>query len=179
MQPRDLPSRDCQPAPRIGATLRAWMRVVGLTCVMALSVAAPARADFTAFLGASPTPETRWLRGLSAGSGVLVIGWEFEYATLAESETAPGLTTGFGNLLLQTPGLVSPVQVYGTTGVGLYRERLGTRQETHVGSTFGGGVKIRVAGPLRVRLDYRLLRLQGTPLERNVHRYYVGANIGF
>lgn len=150
--------------------------MVWLACV---AIAAPARADFTAFLGVSPTPDTRLARGLALGSGVLVLGWEFEYATLVETETAPGLTTGFGNLLLQTPGLVAPVQVYGTMGAGIFRERFGVQQETNVGSTFGGGVKIRIAGPLRLRLDYRLFKLQGSARESKPQRFYAGVNMGF
>lgn len=152
---------------------------MGLACVALLGSASPARADFTAFLGVSPTPETRLLRGIALGSGVLVIGWEFEYATITETDSAPGLTTGFGNLLVQTPGLVSPVQVYGTSGVGIFRERFGALQETNVGSTFGGGVKIRLAGPLRLRLDYRIFKLQGSPTQSKPQRLYAGLNVGF
>lgn len=171
-------SRSRGPSTHVfGAWTRLW--AVGLACVAVLATATPARADFTAFLGVSPTPETRLLRGIALGSGVLVIGWEFEYASISETDSAPGLTTGFGNLLVQTPGLVSPVQVYGTSGVGLFRERFGTLQETNVGATFGGGVKIRLAGPLRLRLDYRLFKLQGSPTQTKPQRLYAGLNVGF
>lgn len=159
--------------------LLAGARVVGLACLLLLAGASSARADFTAFLGVSPKPDSRLVRGLALGSGVLVIGWEFEYASIAETETARGLTTGFGNLLVQTPGLITPVQVYGTTGVGIFRERLGAFQETNVGATVGGGVKIRLAGPLRLRLDYRIFTLRGTPTESKPQRFYAGLNVGF
>lgn len=188
---KDGPARISGAAPsprrqiRRDSPTRAHAHIVRRICVLALAWLAclalptPARADFTAFLGVSPTPETRLARGLAIGSGLLVLGWEFEYASLAESETAPGLTTGFGNVLLQTPGLVSPVQVYGTMGAGIFRERFELQQETHVGSTFGGGVKIRVAGPLRLRLDYRLFKLQGNARESKPQRFYAGMNVGF
>jgi hypothetical protein len=84
-----------------------------------------------------------------------------------------------GNLLVQTPIAVSRTQFYGTTGVGVYRERLGTRQETSVAANLGGGLKIRVAGPLKLRLDYRLFRLRGDPLHDTYHRVYAGATLGF
>ena len=43
----------------------------------------------------------------------------------------------------------------------------------------GGGAKIRLVGPLRVRLDYRVFKLQGSPLYETYHRFYVGANLRF
>ena len=71
-------------------------------------------------------------------------------------------------MLLQTPVEIFRTQFYGTTGGGVYRERLGVRQETHFGTNVGGGAKIRLVGPLRVRLDYRIFRLQGEPLREDV-----------
>jgi hypothetical protein len=61
----------------------------------------------------------------------------------------------------------------------VYRERLLTRQETHLTTNLGGGAKIRLAGPLRLRLDYRLFRLQGSPLHTTYQRFYAGANLAF
>ncbi len=60
----------------------------------------------------------------------------------------------------------------------MYRERLVTRQETHFATNIGGGVKIRLVGPLRVRADYRVFRLQGDPLHETYQRFYVGAQSG-
>ena len=36
-----------------------------------------------------------------------------------------------------------------------------TRPETNVGINVGGGVKMTLAGPLRLRLDYRVFTLKG------------------
>lgn len=149
---------------------------------LVLLTAVPARADFTAFLGATPTTSTRRAQGLAVGSGLLVLGFEVEYAHVAEDldAAAPSLTTGMGNLLIQTPTGGSGWQVYGTTGVGLYRERLGlAHQETHLASNIGGGIKIRLTGPLRVRFDYRVFNLQGSPLVKNPQRFYAGLNVAF
>lgn len=142
--------------------------------------AAPARADATLFLGVTPTPESRATRGFAVGVGLLVVGFEFEYANTVEdlAEDAPALTTGMGNVLVQTPRL-GGAQLYLTAGAGLYRERLAGDQETSVGVNSGGGVKVRLAGPLRIRLDYRAFRLQGDPLHKTYQRFYAGANLAF
>jgi hypothetical protein len=132
-----------------------------------------ASADITAFLGFSPDPEQHVARGFAVGFGLLIIGFEFEYANLTEDELdqVPGLRTGSGNVLLQTPIEVS--------GFSFYRERLLSRQETHFTSNIGGGTKIRLVGPLRARADYRVFRLQGDPLHKTYQRFYIGANLAF
>ena len=149
--------------------------------ILVLGAARPASADITGFLGLSPTPETRSLKGFAVGFGVLVVGFEFEYSSLSENEDdlSPSLKTGSGNILIQTPIEVSGMQLYGTIGGGLYRERLIELQETSFTTNLGGGVKLRLAGPLRLRLDYRLFRLNGDPLHQTYHRFYAGANVGF
>jgi len=44
----------------------------------------------------------------------------------------------------------------------------------------GGGAKINVIGPLRLRVDYRALKLRGEPLRDSViHRWYAGVNLAF
>ena len=158
-------------------------RSITLLClgVTLLAVPAPAAADITAFLGVSPTPDNRMVRGVALGVGLLIIGFEFEYSNAIEDELveAPSLLTGSGNILFQTPGEIGGVQLYGTTGGGVYRERLLSRQETHFVSNIGGGAKIRLAGPLRLRLDYRLFRLSGEPLHDTYQRVYAGVNLTF
>lgn len=152
-----------------------------LAVVFVFGAARPASADISGFLGFSPTPETHGARGFAVGFGVLVVGFEFEYSSLGEDEDkgAPSLRTGSGNILVQTPIEVSGIQLYGTIGGGLYRERLVNQQETSFTTNLGGGAKIRLVGPLRLRLDYRLFRLTGDPLHQTYHRLYAGANIGF
>lgn len=158
-------------------------RILISVCVAAMVLAVPTRAaaDITAFIGITPTPDNRAVRGLALGFGLLVLGFEFEYANTVEDalEGLPSLQTGSGNILIQTPIEVSGFQLYGTAGGGLYRERLVTQQETHFTTNVGGGAKIRLAGPLRLRLDYRVFRLQGSPLHSTYHRFYAGANLGF
>jgi len=145
------------------------------------AVPAPAAADLTAFLGVSPSPDTHMAKGLAVGAGLVVIGFEFEYSHMGEDadKAVPSLTTGSGNLLVQTPVPINGWQFYATLGGGLYRERLEDLQETHVATNLGGGAKYTVAGPFRLRFDYRIFSLLGSPVQSKVHRFYAGANLAF
>ena len=144
-------------------------------------VPATASADFTAFLGVNPTPSSRVVRGLSGGVGLIIVGFEFEYAHTSEdaAEAAPGLRTFMFNGLLQTPVPIAGMQFYATAGGGGYRETLNDDSETHVGINVGGGVKMTLAGPLRLRLDYRVFTLQGDPRHSKPQRFYAGLNLKF
>jgi hypothetical protein len=143
-----------------------------------LGFATPARADITAFVGVSPTPDNHFIRGFAAGVSLLIVGFEFEYANLSEDELEqlPGLRTYSGNVLVQTP---TSMQLYATVGAGAYQESLGPIDETHVGINLGGGVKIPLLGPIRVRADYRVFQLRGSPLHTTYQRFYVGGNFAF
>jgi opacity protein-like surface antigen len=149
--------------------------------LVAWLVPATASADITAFLGVNPTPSNRTLTGVSLGVGLLVVGFEFEYANTAEDldENAPGLRTVMLNGLLQTPIAVGGMQFYGTAGVGGYRETLADASETNVGMNLGGGVKMNLVGPLRLRLDYRVFTLRGDARHERPHRFYAGLNLKF
>lgn len=164
--------------PVIGSRQRLPMSFV-LACALLAGTATPARADITAFLGLTPTPERHTLKGFGVGVGLLIVGFEFEFAHIGEDtiDSLPGLKTYSGNVLVQTP--TDGVQLYGTTGVEGYRENLGEHQETYFGTNIGGGAKIKLVGPLRVRLDYRIFKLQGSPLHSVYQRFYVGGNLKF
>jgi opacity protein-like surface antigen len=165
-----------------GMCCRAPVSVVSVAVLLALLlVPATAHADITAFLGVNATPTNRMVRGLAGGVGLLIVAFEFEYANTSEDveEGAPGLKTFMVNGLLQTPMAIGGLQFYGTAGVGGYRETLDDRSETNVGMNFGGGVKISVAGPLRLRLDYRVFTLQGDARHERPQRFYAGANLKF
>ena len=158
---------------------RPFAMSVVLACAFLAATAAPARADITAFIGLTPTPERHTLKGFAVGAGLIIVGWEVEFAHIGEDDVdlLPGLKTYSGNFLVQTP--TQGVQLYGTTGVEAYRENLGDFQETYFGTNIGGGAKIKLVGPLRVRLDYRIFKLQGSPLHSVYQRFYVGGNLKF
>ena len=157
------------------------VRATALATLVCGLIATPAFADITAFIGANTTPANRQVRGLAAGIGFLVVGFEFEYANTTDDLTAsaPSLTTGSGNIIFQTPVAFFGFQPYFTTGGGLYRETLGTHQDTSFALNTGGGVKIALIGPVRLRVDYRVFRLGSGALHSPAHRIYAGLNLKF
>ena len=141
----------------------------------------PASADITAFVGTTPTPTSRPVKGVALGVGLLVVGFEFEFASTTEEplDAAPSLRTGMGNVYVQTPIAIMGLRPYFTTGGGMYREQLGTRTETNFGLNSRGGGKVSLFGPIRARVDYRVFRLRGKPLHETVQRFYAGLNLSF
>lgn len=184
--------------------MRQFLTRTFLAAAFLLATHAPASADLTAFIGGSFSgsaadaitgdSHTGLSKGLAIGMSLVIVGFEFEYAavdgdefgdgdcgTFTPGACATGLQTGMGNVLLQTPRGVLPVQIYGTVGAGVYRERLDPldASETNVGTNVGGGVKIEVAGPFRIRIDYRIFKLAGDAIYSTPQRLYVGANLAF
>jgi opacity protein-like surface antigen len=169
---------------RVSARPGVALRLLGRAALASAIVfaAAPARADITAFIGANTTPDNRLARGAAIGTGLLILGFEFEYSSTSETTTAPvapSLRTGMGNLLLQTPFAVLGFQPYVTGGLGIYRETLGADHDTGVGLNTGAGVKISLAGPLRLRVDYRVFKLGSGAHYSPAHRVYAGLNLKF
>jgi opacity protein-like surface antigen len=127
------------------------------------------------------SPANRPVRGGALGFGLLIVGFELEYSYTPDDPTAlaPSLRTGSGNLLLQTPMAFMGIQPYFTTGGTVYRETLGSHSDTSFGVNTGGGVKVTLVGPVRLRVDYRVLRLGSGALESPAHRVYAGLNLKF
>ena len=143
-----------------------------------------AHADLTGFLGVNPTPVNRSVKGFAIGAGLVIVGFEAEYADTSEDLVlaGPRLRTFMFNGLVQTPIPIAGFQFYGTLGGGIYRESLSTEPngtETNFGTNIGGGAKINLAGPLRLRLDYRVFTLRGSPRHTPVQRFYAGINLKF
>ena len=120
------------------------MRRLGLIAALCLAGVVlfprPASADLTAFWGVSPDPSSRSAKGVAIGLGLLVVGFEFEYSQVVEDELngAPSLTTGMGNIVFMTPTV--KLQLYATTGGGLYREQFRDFTTTHFVSNAGGEI---------------------------------------
>ena len=153
-------------------------------CLVALLVPSPAAADITGFLGVNTTPVKRVVKGVAVGAGLLIAGFEVEYADTSEDLVlgGPRLRTFMFNGLAQTPIPIAGMQFYATAGGGLYRESFSTEpngNETNVGINVGGGAKISLAGPLRLRVDYRVFTLKGAPRHTTVQRFYAGVNLKF
>ena len=136
------------------------------------------------FSASARRPTTVSCRGLAVGSGLVVVGFEFEYADTKEDEVdrrAVAQDRHGATCCCRRRLPIGRFQPYFTIGGGLYRERVDAtdRQETSFGSNIGGGVKMTLTGPLRLRFDYRLFNLRGDPLHSTVHRFYGGLNLAF
>ncbi len=176
--------------------MRRTCRLLLCTLLALLAGASAAHADLTAFVGAQTNPSTRMTRGVSGGSGFLIVAFEGEYAQTSADEVcaavvggggcAPSVRTVMFNGLVQTPrGIIPKVQLYATAGAGYYRIRYEALdvQDTGFGTNVGGGVKIDLAGPLRLRLDYRIFKLtdafDAEGLDPVSQRFYAGVNLAF
>jgi hypothetical protein len=95
-------------------------RVTLVTAVLMGLVAVPARADVTLFLGANTTPANRTVRGGAFGVGLLIVGFEGEYANTPDdpSANAPSLMTGSATCCCETPFAIVGLQPYFTTAPG-------------------------------------------------------------
>ena len=117
-----------------------WVTPLLLMLVL-LGAASPAAADITAFLGVNTTPTNRAIKGFAVGTGLLIVGFEFEYANANEDliEGHPRLRTFMFNGLVQTPVPIARMQFYGTAGGGVYRETLNDDRRRTSGSTWAAG----------------------------------------
>ena len=120
-------------------------------------------------------------RGFALGVGLLIVAFEFEYAThvgrpnagRAVAQDRDGQRAAADALRdLRLPAVRDRRR-------GLYRERLGAHTETSVAPNTGGGVKVSLAGPLRLRVDYRVFKLGSGALYSPAHRVYAGLNLKF
>ena len=109
-----------------------------LSFLLATLLPSAASADVTAFLGLNSTPTVRPVKGFAAGMGLVIAGFEFEYASTNEDlvKAAPSLRTFMFNGLVQTPIPIGGMQFYGTAGGGVFRETRDALSETHVGITW-------------------------------------------
>ena len=141
----------------------------------------PALADLTAFIGANATPTNRPVRGFAgrrelSHPGVRVRVREHDRRSRyrrpvpsnrdGQSPRADALS-GFGIAVLR----------HG------WRRTLSRAPRRSPGDPRGrehrGGVKISLAGPLRLRVDYRFFTLRGKPLHPRSQRVYAGLNLMF
>src|SRR5262245_34439889 len=91
---------------RLYFCMRRFRLLTSAFCLLFIvGAAAPARADLTGFIGVNPTPVNRGVKGFAVGAGMLIVGFEGEYADTGENVTlgGPRLRTFMFNGLLQTP----------------------------------------------------------------------------
>jgi hypothetical protein len=145
-----------------------------------LGPAQPAAAgDVTAFV-AFPSPTDTWGRGYGAAissTWFKVLNFEGEGARLPGDSADASMTSFMGSALIAPPvGFVTP---YGGLAIGLFRQTLGTLNDTGVVRALVLGVKVKVGPVLVVKGEYRRLELSGDPLLEMTHRVSAGAGIAF
>ncbi len=157
-------------------TLARSLAIAGL---LLLAGVVPARADITGFIGANTTPANRVVTGGALSISLLVVGFEGEYAKTTADDVAgaPSLQTGMGNVFLQNPIPLAGIQFYATAGAGLFREELGAASTTNFGVNTGAGTKIELISHVKLRIDYRVFKLSGRPLNSVPKRIYVGLTL--
>ncbi len=121
--PKDASEKQLQLRRSDKPTMKHRQTICALALLLVSILPTTAAADVTAFLGFSPKPATRSVAGFAVGVSLVIVGFEFEYASTSENpeELAPRLRTGMINGLIQTP---TRTQFYLTAGGGFYREAL-------------------------------------------------------
>ena len=146
------------------------------------AIAAPARADVTAFIGANTTPANRQVRGARARlrpARSSASSSSTPTRPTIRAPTAPSLKTGMGNMLLQTP-----VRVLRHSAVLHDRRRHLSREARRApGHGLRPEHRRRREGlarrPVRLRVDYRVFKLGSGALNSPAHRIYAGLNLKF
>jgi len=145
----------------------------------------PPDVNLTAFVAAAMAPDAHAARGIGVGArpqpGPLSIEFEYCRGRSDPMTGMPSIVTFAANLMVQVP-VRRRLQLYGTVGVGFYviQSDLDT-SEGNDGPNFGGGVKLALAGPVKLRIDYRAFHL--APIDgdyhSNVQRLSLGLVVGF
>jgi hypothetical protein len=152
--------------------MRPRLPVAAIALAGCLLVPTAAYAGATVFLGRNSGGDDRSVvRGLVFGASLSSSASSSEYANSSEdlTEFRPALRTTSGNVLVQTFDSRVPALFHDRRRT--LSERLGTDEESAMLSNGGGG-KVNLAGPLRVRIDYRVFNLKENPRHRTVQRIY-------
>lgn len=154
--------------------------IAAAAAALVISGPAPAHADVTAFLGAFVAPTRQMAQGLAVGFKILVVGVEFEAVKATEDLDAhrPEIQAGSASVLVETP--TGRVKLYALLGAGLYRDLVaGVSEDISTSVHIGGGVKITLSGPVGLRVDYRMVNMNGRVEDKRQHRLYAGVRVAF
>jgi hypothetical protein len=145
------------------------LRACAFVGFMAVALAAPVHADAILSFGPTISTQTRPTVAVSVGTFIehSFLGWELEIVD-TRGNTKPGrlsMGTIGASFLVQSPVRRERLRVYGAVGFGVFGGDLPDgRASGEVSSkNFGGGLKLKLAGPLLMRVDYRLVRLGEAP----------------
>ena len=164
--------------------------LIRIALLGALILANPvgARADGTVLLGLMTLDGPRPSVGVAFGYCPSVAGFEIEYLGTLGGESANHSSAGgiFGNVIVH-PLTIGNLQFFAIGGFGLWGETFaGGKGTGELGAKdIGGGVKIRLVGRLRLRLDYRLFLLgdpegaSAVPSTNRPQRFSAGLHVVF
>ena len=128
--------------------------------------------------------------GGAFGGGGSIVRFEVEFAGTRGAGTATRPSQGgiSANITVQSPKPTHGIQFYVIGGIGFYGETFGGGGGSgEVGAkNIGLGGRMKLAGTLRLRLDYRVFVLGSAPdatpglvLQRHPQRVAVGLNFAF
>ena len=171
--------------------LAVWVALAGGVATPAVAQTWESPVNITAFAGVAVASGPHQANGVAVGLKPEPgpVSFEFEYSRSRRDPVAGvrAIETLACNILVQPSRQRSRFQFYGTLGVGLYAPLHdlshprggGVHQSSEPDSArnVGGGAKVTLAGPLKLRMDYRAFFLAGG--ESNQHRFYVGIAAGF
>jgi hypothetical protein len=165
--------------------LAAVWRVMALMLSAAPAVAQPpdSPVSITAFGGVAmafgPHPATGVAIALKPHPGPVSLEFEYLRSRPDPFASGSGIASLAGNILVQPSWQRSRFQYYGTLGVGFYSLVRDYQGSTDSARNIGGGAKVTLAGPWKLRMDYRAFLLARTGGAQLAHRFYVGVVAGF
>ena len=159
----------------------AWLAVLVLMNPLS------ARADATVLVGLKSVEGLRPSFGWSFGHRPDAVGFEIEYLRTVHQTALGGYSAGgvFASLIVQ-PVTISHVQIFAIGGVGIWGEGFSGGKSAGLfrAGNVGGGALVHLAGPLSLRLDYRLFLLgkaeeQGSIPPSTKHPQRIAAGLHF
>jgi hypothetical protein len=147
--------------------------------VLSPALAVPAQAiEVTAFL--SDARPSVWGTGVGA---TLTTTWVKLIALEAELARQPGLPvdssmTSFSATALLAPP-IGPITPFGGFAVGVFRQSRGTLRDNGTLKAFVLGAKLKIAGLVVIRAEYRAIDLSGEPPLGMDQRFSGGIGISF
>ncbi len=151
-----------------------------LPALLLLGPTPPARALEAVVFLSGASPERLWSRGYGG-----IVGFGFLKLAAFEAEVArqPGAAFDSGMTSLTGSALFAPsfgafVPFIGL-GVGFQRENIGSQSDYGTHSAFVVGAKLKLAGILVLRAEWRKLGLAGTPILALDDRISGGVGVSF
>jgi len=163
------------------------LMMLGLSASAAVAQTPTAPVNLTAFAGAAMAPDAHAVSGIGVGvrpqPGPVSIEFEYSGRRIDRTRSVPSIVTFAGNFLVQVPVRQSRFELYAAFGVGFYilQPDHQSGEDSDSAWNFGGGAKVTLAGPLKLRMDYRVFRLAPIPDRHHsdLRRLSLGIVAGF